>query len=172
MMEQHTSALFKKIMQGLQPTENLTLAEWANKYRRLPSEGSAEPGIWRTSRTPYLKKIMECFTDPKVREVTMMTCVQVGKSEILLNAMGYYAHIEPSTVLIVQPTVDTGKKFSKERIAPTIRDTPVLNNIMGAEKSRDASNTVMQKLFPGGYVAIVGANSPAGLASRPIKVLL
>ena len=168
----HTSALFKKIMQGLQPTENLTLAEWADKYRRLPPEGSAEPGLWKTSRTPYLKKIMECLTDPKVREVVAMFCVQVGKSEMLLNAMGYYAHIEPSTVLIVQPTVETGKKFSKERIAPTIRDTPVLLSLMGTEKSRDARNTVMQKLYPGGYVAIVGANSPAGLASRPIKVLL
>jgi len=171
-MEQHTVTLFKKIMQGLQPTEDLTLAQWADKYRRLPSEGSAEPGLWRTSRTPYLKRIMECLTDTKVREVVMMTCVQVGKSEILLNAMGYYAHIEPSTILIVQPTVDTGKKFSKERIAPTIRDTPVLYDIMGTEKSRDARNTVMQKLFVGGYVAIVGANSPAGLASRPIKILL
>ena len=168
----HTAALFEKILRCLKPTENITLAEWADKYRRLPLEASAEPGRWQTSRTPYLRKIMECISDPNVREVVMMTCVQVGKSEILLNAMGYYTHIEPSPILIVQPTVDTGKKFSKERIAPTIRDTPVLRSIIGSDKSRDARNTVMQKLFPGGYIAIVGANSPAGLASRPIKILL
>jgi len=73
---------------------------------------------------------------------------------------------------MVQPTDGEGKKFSKERIAPTIRDTPVLRSLIGTEKSRDANNTLMQKFFPGGYVAIVGANSPVGLASRPIKILL
>ena len=98
--------------------------------------------------------------------------IPTHNSELLLNAMGYYIHIEPSTILIVQPTVDAGKKFSKERISPTIRDTTVLKNIIGSEKSRDAKNTVMQKLFPGGYAAIVGANSPTALASRPIKILL
>ena len=168
----HTASLFKKIFNCLKPTEDITLAEWADKYRRLPSESSAEPGRWQTSRTPYLKKIMECLTDPVVREITMMSCVQVGKSEFLLNAMGYYAHIEPSTILMVQPTVDAGKKFSKERIATTIRDTPILRKIIGSERSRDSKNTLMQKLFSGGYIAIVGANAPSGLAARPIKIVL
>jgi len=171
-LQPRTIALFEKILRCLQPTEDISLSDWADKYRRLPPEGSAEPGHWQTSRTPYLKKIMDCLTDTKVREVIMMTCIQVGKSELLLNAMGYYIHIEPSTILIVQPTVDAGKKFSKERIAPTIRDTPALRTVIGSEKSRDARNTVMQKLFPGGYAAIVGANSPTALASRPIKILL
>ena len=168
----HTVALFKKILRCLRPAEDINIAEWADKYRRLPAESSAEPGRWQTDRTPYLRKIMECISDPKVREVIMMTAVQLGKSEILLITIGYYSHIEPSTILMVQPTVDTGKKFSKERIAPTIRDTPVLRRLIGSEKSRDAKNTVMQKFFPGGFLAIVGANSPAGLASRPIKILL
>jgi phage terminase large subunit GpA-like protein len=171
-LQPHTVSLCKRIFRRLQPTEDISLAEWADKYRRLPPESSAEPGIWRTSRTPYLKKPMECITDPKVREVILMTSVQIGKSEVILNAMGYYAHIDPSSILLVQPTVLAGKDFSNERIDPTIRDTPVLKSVIGVAKSRDRKNTIMKKFFPGGYIAIVGANSPVGLASRPIKALL
>jgi len=169
---EHTNALFKKIFQCLKPTEDISVAQWADKYRRLPQESSAEPGHWKTSRTPYLQKPMECISDENVREVVLMTAAQLGKSEVILNAMGYYAHIDPSAMLLVQPTVSVGEKFSKERIGPTIRDTPILRSIIGTDKSRFAANTINQKFFPGGYIAIVGANSPAGLASRPIKVLL
>ena len=170
-LQKNTVALFKRILCRLKPTEKITLAEWADKYRRLPAESSSEPGQWQTSRTPYLKRPMECLSDPKVREVVMMTSAQVGKSEVLLNAMGYCIDIDPSPTLIVQPTVEMGLDFSKERIAPTIRDTPVLRTKIGREKSRDAKNTILKKYFPGGYVAIVGANSPVGLAARPVKKL-
>lgn len=171
-IEPHTSDLFKKIFRRLLPYDDMTLAEWADKYRRLPAESSAEPGRWQTSRTPYLKKIMECLTEPKVHEVVMMSCVQVGKSEFLLNAMGYFSHKRPTSVLMVQPTVKTGERFSKERIAPTIRDTPVLRSVFSPGRSRDAANTITQKMYPGGYLAIVGANSPSDLASRPVEVVL
>ena len=171
-MQANTSALFSKILKCLRPRENITMAEWADKYRRLPSESSAEPGQWRTARTPYLKRPMECVSDPKVRKVVLMFSAQVGKSELLLNTMGYFTHIDPSSILIVHPTKETGQDFSKERIAPTIRDTPVLSELIGEAKSRDSKNTLMKKFFPGGYIAIVGANSPVGLASRPVRILL
>ena len=161
------SMLFKK---HLSPPEAITLSQWADKHRRLPAESSAEPGRWRTERTPYLKRIMDCITDPKIRKVVLMFSAQIGKSEVLLNTIGYYAHIEPSPMLMVQPTVAAGAQFSKERIAPTIRDTPIMAEIFGLK--RNEKNTVLNKAFPGGYLAIVGANSPVGLASRPIRVIL
>jgi len=171
-LQKNTVNLFKRIFQRLTPAENLTVSEWADKYRRLPPESSSEPGQWKTSRTPYLKKPMDSISDPNVRKVGMMFSSQTGKSEVILNTMGKYSHIIPSPILMVQPTVDAGRSFSKERIAPTIRDTPVLRAIIGSEKTRDSKNTTMKKFFPGGYIAIVGANSPVGLASRPIKILL
>ena len=173
-MEQqhHTVSLFKKILGRLRPAENIDVSEWADRYRRLPAESSSEPGQWKTSRTPYLRKVMQCISDIKVRKVIMMFSAQIGKSEVILNTMGFYAHINPSPILMVQPTVETARDFSKERIAPTIRDTPVLRSLIGAEKTRDSKNTVLKKFFPGGYIAGVGANSPVGLASRPIKILL
>ncbi len=166
MIEQHTKELIKKILQKLKPPEDINLSEWADKYRKLPAESSAEPGQWKTSRTPYLKKIMDSITDVNVRKVVVMSSAQVGKSEVILNTLGYYAHIDPSPTLVIQPTDSTGKNFSKERIGPTFRDTPVLSELVSEKRS-----TILKKEFTGGYIAIVGANAPSGLASRPIKIL-
>ncbi len=171
-MEEKTIALFQKILKCLKPPEQIPLSNWADKYRKLPSESSSEPGRWKTSRTPYLKKIMDSISDRSVRKVVIMSSAQVGKSEVLLNTMGYFTHIDPSPILLVQPTVDMGKDFSKERIGPTYRDTEVLKNKLGDENKKSSTNTLLNKFFPGGYIAIVGANSPVGLASRPIKILL
>lgn len=169
MVEQNTIDLFKKILNRLKPPEKLSISEWADKYRVLSV--SAEAGKWSTNRTPYLKKIMDCITDVKIRKVVIMSCVQIGKSEVLLNTMGYYIHIDPSPIMMVQPTVESGKDFSKERITPMIRDTSVLRNIIKDDKKKNSSNTILKKQFAGGFVVIVGANSPVGLASRAIKIL-
>ena len=171
-IDQHTYDLFKRIFSCLKPPDNISVSEWADRYRRLPAESSAEPGMWKTDRTPYLRKIMDSISDPSVRKVAIMSSSQVGKSEVLINTTGYYSHNDPSPMLMVQPTVDAGQDFSKERIAPSIRDTPVLHSLFGEDKSRNSRNTILKKFFPGGYIAIVGANSPAGLAARPVKVLL
>jgi phage terminase large subunit GpA-like protein len=170
-IEKHTKNLFSSILLKLKPPEKITVSQWADKYRKLPAESSAEPGQWKTSKTPYLKKIMDSISDDKVRKVVIMSSAQIGKSEVILNTLGYYSDIDPSSILMVQPTVDMGKDFSKERITPMIRDTPALNKVMGKEKIKNSKDTILKKYFPGGFIAIVGANSPVGLASRPIKIL-
>ena len=82
------NAAIAKAVKNFKPPESLTVAEWADKYRRLPAT-SAEPGPWRTSRTPYLREPMEAFTDPKVSKIVMVAASQVGKSELILNIVGY-----------------------------------------------------------------------------------
>lgn len=106
------------------------------------------------------------------QRIVIMTAAQVGKSEILLNTLGYYVHQEPSPILMLQPTLEMGESFSKDRLATMIRDTPVLAERIADPKSRSSGNTLLHKKFPGGQITIAGANSPASLASRPIRVLL
>ncbi len=48
--------------EGLMPDPLLTVSEWSDRHRMLSSKASAEPGRWRTSRTPYLKAIMDCLS--------------------------------------------------------------------------------------------------------------
>lgn len=167
-MEQ-TEALFKEILKVLEPPQKLQLSEWADEYRIIPAGTSSESGKWRTSRTPYLEKIMNSITDAKVRKVIIMSSAQVGKSEIILNTMGYYMHIDPSSILLVQPTVQTAEEFSKKRIKPTIKNATVLSNLF---KGSESSDNILNKTFAGGFLTCVGANSPSGLSSNPIKILL
>jgi phage terminase large subunit GpA-like protein len=115
---------------------------------------------------------MDAVADPLIREIVVMKSAQVGWTEILLNVVGYFVDLDPSPILLVQPTVDMAAAFSKDRLAPMVRDTPALTGRIADARSRDSGNTTLHKTFPGGHITIGGANSPAGLASRPIRVAL
>ena len=159
------------------PPSDLTGSEWADKYRVVPPGTSPEPGPWRTSRTPYLREPVDAATDRETEIVVMELSSQLGKSESLLNIIGYYADQEPSPQLMLQPTVEMAEAFSKERIEPMFQHSPGLRGKLeegkdGRGTAKKSSTTIRMKHFPGGYLALVGANSPAGLASRPIRVLL
>lgn len=169
---QRLNAVVAKVMAGMKPPENLTVTEWAEKRRRLSTESSAEPGPWRTSRTPYLREPMNAFTDPRVRRIVMVAASQVGKSELELNIIGYIIDEDPGSILFVHPTTIDAKEFSKLRIAPEIRDCPTLRRKVAAPKSRDSGNTVLQKTYPGGILTMCGSTEAHALASKPIRYVL
>lgn len=156
----------------LRPPPRLTISEWADAERRLSPEASAEPGSWRTDRAAYQGGIMDAITDPRVHTVVAMLASQVGKSEVLLNVLGYHLHHDPAPILLLQPTLEIAEAFSKDRLSPMLRDTPALRGLVKDARSRDAGNTLLHKQFPGGHVTLAGANSPASLASRPIRIVL
>lgn len=154
------------------PPPKLKVSEWADKYRKLSSENAAEPGQWHTDRAPYQREIMDAINDPRIEKVVVQSSSQVGKSEIILNVLGYFIDIDPGPILLIQPTIEMAEDFSKRRIAPMIRDTEAISKKVAEAKTRDINNTILMKVFPGGFLAMGGANSPAGLASRPIRILL
>jgi phage terminase large subunit GpA-like protein len=154
------------------PPPRLTVSEWADTKRMLSREYAAEPGQWRTSRAPYQRGIMDAFSDFAIEKVVVMSSAQVGKSEILFNVIGYFVDEDPSPILKVRPTTDDAEQWSKTRLAPTIRDTPVLRERFRDPKSRNSGNTLLIKEFPGGHLTIVGANAPTGLASKAVRVVL
>lgn len=152
------------------PPPKLTISEWANNFRFLSSESSAEPGRYSTKKAPYQRGIMDAMSDPRVSRVVFMAGSQIGKSEILNNILGYYIDYDPCPILVMQPTLQMAEAYSKDRIFPMLRDTPVLTRYFNL-RSRSGDNTLLHKLFPGGNLTLVGANSPASLASRPKKIL-
>lgn len=161
----------KSSVENFKPPERLTVSEWADKYRRLSAENSAEPGRWKTNRTPYMKEIMDAFTDSRVRHIVIAASSQVGKTECEMNMLGYAIDIDPGPIMLVMPTVDNSKDFSKRRIAPMIRDTKPLRDKIAKAKSRDSENTVLKKCYPGGMLTMTGSNSPASLASVPARYI-
>lgn len=161
--------MFKRISKLVEPPPDIAVSKWAEENRVLSKESSAEPGKYRVSRAPYQEEIQDSINDPKVSHVIIMSSAQVGKTEILNNGIGCSIDIDPCPILVVMPTESLAKTWSKKRLSPMLRDTPCLRNKVAEARSRDGENTILEKSFPGGYIAMVGANSPVGLSSRPIK---
>lgn len=157
---------------AVRPPPKQTISQWADENRRLSPEASAEPGRWDTRRAEYQRGIMDAVSDPAVHTVVGMTAAQVGKTELLNNLVGFHVDRDPSPILVLQPTLDMAKAWSKDRLAPMLRDTPCLRGKVKDARSRDSDNTVLHKVFPGGHITVAGANSAASLASRPIRIVI
>ncbi len=168
-LENLRKAIRSQIYKRLKPPPKLTISEWADQFRKLSPESSAEPGSWNTSRAEYQRGIMDALSDPSIETVVVMSSAQVGKTEILNNAIGYFISQDPSPMLVVQPTLDMAQTWSKDRLAPMLRDTPILGGLVKDPRARDSGNTTLHKIFPGGHVTACGANSPSSLASRPVR---
>lgn len=115
---------------------------------------------------------MDCVSDPSIAEVAVMAAAQLFKTEFLLNTIGYFSDYDPCPIMLLQPTEAMAEAFSNDRVTPTIRDTPAMRAVFGDPKAKVSGNTILHKTFPGGHLTMAGSNSPAGLASRPIRVLL
>jgi phage terminase large subunit GpA-like protein len=155
----------------LVPPPALKVSEWADSYAYLPA-GSAEPGRWVTATAEYQRGIMDVFNDPLIETIVLMMGAQTGKSASFLNVVGYFTDQDPSHIMFVQPTIDDAEKFSKDRIAKMISETPRLKPLFASPRSRDSNNTLLHKEFPGGFIRIPGANAPSGLASTPIRIAI
>lgn len=166
-LEQKISEAFRLF----KPPPKLTVSEWADTYRFLPSESVSESGKWFTSRVPFVKEIMDCYTDPRINYVVFQKPNQVAGTETLLNFEGWVIHQAPAPILHVMPTEAIAKDFSKRRFAPTVRDSPVLSEIIDI-KAKSADNELLSKQFPGGSIKFVGASSASSFISMPIKYVL
>lgn len=148
----------------------MTVVDWAEKYRRLSKE-SSNGGKFIVSRVEVARGPMLWATEPGVQVITLMACTQLLKTTFLENVAGRFMHLDPCPILVLQPKDEAAETFSKDRLAPMIRDTPVLKDLFRGQ-ARDAGNTLTHKQFPGGHITLVGANSPTNLAMRPIRLVL
>lgn len=166
------TSVFSEAISSAIPESSLSVSEWAATYRYLSAERSARPGRWRNELVPYLVEIMDCVGKPGVREIVLVASAQVGKTEAANNILGFFMHADPSPILYVAETEPKAEAWSKESLAPMIRDTPVLANLVSDARSRDSGNTIGDKSFPGGHLAIGHATSAATLSSRPRRVVI
>ncbi len=152
------------------PPPELNLVEWADTYRKLP-DNSAEPGQWKTSRVPPSREPMLSISNPNVQEVTVMSCIQLMKTELMLNTALYFIHQEPSPMMYVAPKSDIAQAWSKERLVKSVNATPVVKKVF-SDNRRGEGNTILQKQFPGGQISIVSARNPDDLAMRACRIML
>ncbi len=171
-MELTEDKILRRALRVLAPPPDLKVSEWADRERRLSAESSAEQGRWSTDRAPYQRGMLDAVNEPGIHKIIIKASAQIGKTEIDLNVIGYFIHQDPSPILMLQPTLDMAETFSKDRLTPMIRDTPALQGKVHDARTRDSGNTMLHKQFPGGHITIAGANSPASLASRPVRVVI
>ena len=157
---------------AVKPDPILTVDQWADRERVLSQRASAEPGRWKTSRTPYLREVMQELSGTSSSEkVVLMAGAQLGKTECGNNFCGWVIANSPGPMLMVQPTVDMAKRNSKTRIAPLIEECPELRKRVKDPRARDSGNALLSKEFLGGVLILAGANSASGLRSTPIRFL-
>jgi phage terminase large subunit GpA-like protein len=171
-MEEFVKRIFGESKRVMEPPPTLTVSQWAEQYRYLSAESSSSPGKFEIGFAGYQRGIMDAFNDPEIESVIAMMPSQVGKSEMINNIIGYHIAVDPSPILALFPTLSMAETWSKDRLAPMLRDTPCLHGKVKDPRARDSGNTVLHKSFPGGHVTACGSNSPASLASRPIRLVL
>lgn len=154
-------------MKTLKPPEKMTVSQWADKYRIIPAGTSNQPGRWKTSKTPYLRGIMDAFSDDRIEEIVFIKPTQVGGTESILNILGYIVDQDPSSTLVVYPSDTLAEDISKNRIQPMLRATKPL-----AEKFREDDSKLLALQFDNMYIPLTGANSAASLSSKPIRFVL
>jgi len=157
---------------GLRPDPDLTVTEWADSYRMLPKKSSSEPGKYRSSRTPYVREIMDALSpSSRVQEICAMKGTQLGFTEIGNNWFGFVADASPGPMMMTFPTSELAKDHSKQKLQPTIQETPRLKNKVKEHRTRDSGNTIQTKEFPGGILFLSGSNSGAFFRSKSIRFL-
>ena len=160
------SAYQKEALQYLRPPEDISVSEWAEKYRVLDSKSSAMPGPWRNDKTPYLTGVMDEFCNFDTEEIILAKASQLGGTEALFNMMGWIIQQDPSPVMVVYPSDTLAESISVNRLQPMFRLAAPLK-----ERWKESDSTKTELQFDGMYLTLVGSNSPANLASRPVRFL-
>lgn len=163
---QKTKNLFTRcIRRALSRPEQLTVSEWAAKYRIL-DESSSLPGKWNNNITPYLVGIMDCFNDPYIQYINFVKPTQVGGTEVIINATGWIITKNPAPTMIVYPTDDLAKDVSNDRLKPAYGKTPEI-----AERFLSTKSSEMNLRFKNMKIYLRSGGSPSKLASKPIRDL-
>lgn len=162
----------ESILAGFTPDPDITVTQWSDLHRVLPKKSSSEPGQYRSSRTPYLREVMDALSPASgVQEIVVQKATQIGCTEIANNWFGFIADISPGPMMMIFPTAELAKDHSKQKLQPTIQETPRLKDRVKEHRVKDSGNTIQTKEFPGGILFMSGSNSGAFFRSKSIRFL-
>ena len=158
---------------AVKPRRALTVSQWADEHRELSGKQSGERGRWRTSRNPMLREIMDSMSsNSRVSDIWIMKSSQVGVTEATVNFLGYTFDHSPAPVMVLMPTLDARDAWKAQKLNPLLQETPVIRDLLGGQRSRDAANSKDMIDFPGGVLFLSGGNSPNSYAQRSVRYLI
>lgn len=167
------SRALRAMARAIAPRKRLLVSDWADKNRVLSTKGSSLAGQWRTNRNPPLREPMDaCSSKSGVRDVSLMFPIQFGKTEVEVNALGYFMTEAPGPIMVCLPGEVSMEKWVNQKLNPLIDETPAVREALRSVNSRDASNTKTFKDFVGGQLYLEHAGSPSRLKSTTVQKLL
>jgi phage terminase large subunit GpA-like protein len=169
----YLDACLEWIWRAAAPRRSLTVSEWADQHRELTGKQASERGRWRTSRTPFLREIMDCLSSSsRVSDIVIMKSSQVGATEAIVNALGYGMDHAPGPMMLLVPTLEVRDAWKAQKLNPLLTETPVIRDLLGGLRSRDAANRQDMIDFPGGVLFLAGGNSPNSYAQRSARLVV
>lgn len=171
-IQQDAAHCLRAAARSVAPRRALSVSEWADQHRILSGKQAAERGRWRTSRTPFLREIMDCLSaTSRVTDIVVMKSSQVGVTEAMINAIGYGMDHSPGPTMVLMPTLESRDAWRRQKLAPLLTDTEVIRDLIGGVRSRDAANSADAVDFPGGILYLAGGNSPNSYAQKSVARL-
>jgi phage terminase large subunit GpA-like protein len=163
-------SVFDRVWAEMAPPPHMTPLEWAETYRVMGEEETANPGHYSMENTPALRGILVETGNPDVRKIAVQKSAQVGYTAgIVCNVIGYHIHWRPSVQIVMFPREKSSKDFAAEKFEPMVRATPVLAERVNL-KSRAAGNGTTRRSFRGGLLKFVASNSPSDVKSSSGRV--
>lgn len=173
MIQQKLAHCLTVAWSAMMPRRALSVSEWADAHRELTGKQSGERGRWRTKRTPFLREIMDCLSsNSRVQQIVVMKSSQVGVTEATVNFIGYVMDHAPAPMMVLMPTLDARDSWKAQKLNPLLQETPVIRDLLGGQRSRDAANRQDMIDFPGGVLFLAGGNSPNSYAQRSVRYII
>lgn len=91
---------------------------------------------------------------------------------VILNYTGRRIDQDPCPIIIMFAKEGDAKKFDREKLVPMIEVTPVLGEKIKISRTRSAEVTWHHKAFPGGFLNLVGSNSPGSVKMTPAPIVI
>ena len=169
----HLSHCLATLRRAVAPRRAISVSQWADDHRIMSGKQSSERGRWRTSRNPILGEIMDCFSErSRVRDVVVMKSSQVGVTEAVVNVLGYTMDHAPCPAMVMMPTLETRDTWKVQKLNPLLQETPVIRDLLGGVRARDAANRQDLIDFPGGVLFLAGGNSANSYAQKSVRIIM
>ncbi len=157
------------------PTQRLSVVEWAEKNLALSERITEQAGKYSTRSYPYVREILENFTNPKVKQISLCWGSQTAKTTTIYVGVGHSVVNKPAPVLMIYPTQAVVKTFSRDRLLPFFKENQCFVEKMPKtiEGKIDTDRVAMQSIeFDRCSLNLVGGGSRANVRNYPVSILV
>jgi phage terminase large subunit GpA-like protein len=156
------------LAKAMKPRTRLPCDEWCESNVRLSSRFTATPGPLRLDRTPFFRQPHKWFSDPMVWKIVSLASAQVAKTTWIANCLTYAICEDPGPCMYATSTGDNGQSWVEREWRPRVEECEALRNMKPDDP--DAYKKA-EMHFKSCTMNVVGAQSPANAASRPVRYL-